>query len=60
MEAQVQTMITTTQKIKSSSWKRGSIMVLLGLHPNKFATKMRYNDWDDQEISKLKKHKVIQ
>lgn len=54
------TLITTSEKIKNSSWKRGKIMELLKLYPNKFAIKMKYNDWDEKEIALLKKKEVIE
>lgn len=34
-------------------------MQLLNLYPNKFAIKMKYNDFDDKEIALLKKKGVI-
>lgn len=52
--------LTTSQKIKNSPWKKKHIMEALGLYPNKFATKMKYNDWDDSEISILKKKGAIE
>lgn len=51
--------LKTSDQIKKSKWKRGEIRKLLGLHHNKFATKMKYNDWDANEIALLKKNKVI-
>lgn len=59
MAPEKQAGLTTTQKIKNSSWKRGKIAELLGLNPNKFAEKMRHNSWEDKEISVLKKKEVI-
>lgn len=52
--------IKVSDKIKKSSWKRGAISKLLNLNPNKFATKMKYNDWTDSEVALLKKKGVIE
>lgn len=52
--------LTTSEKIENSPWKKKKIMELLGLYPNKFATKMKYNDWDEKEIVALKKKGVIE
>lgn len=51
---------TTAQKIKRSPWKKKHIMELFqGMHKVKFSEKMRHNDWDEKEISVLKKNHVI-
>lgn len=60
MKANKETALTTREKIKESKWKRGEIRKLLNLNPNKFSVKMKYNDWDDKEISLLKKEGVIE
>lgn len=57
--ADVKQPLTTSDKINNSAWKKKKIMELLNLYPNKFATKMKYNDWDQSEIKKLKDNKVI-
>lgn len=51
--------IKISDKIKKSTIKRGAIMDMLGLKKNKFAVKMKYNDWDEKEKSILRKHKII-
>ena len=52
--------LTTSDKIENSPWKKKKIMELLDLYPNKFATKMKYNDWDEKEIAALKKKGAIE
>lgn len=51
--------ITVSQKIDASPWKKNRIMELLNLGKTKFHEKLRYNAWDDKEISILKKEGVI-
>lgn len=59
MEAD-KTALTTSKKINNSAWKKKRIMELLNLYPNKFATKLKYNDWTDEEVKKLKKERIIE